>query len=632
MINKLIDAAGENDLLRGINYYERHRVQACEKTGAHTYDGKVSGSEGNIYTVHIDTDEPQNSTCTCPHAQRKDVTVCKHMIALYFAANPDEATACQKQIFKQRKRINDVEHFKSALDEMYRLCDCLHIQNPQDSPAWTHMTMRDVLKQELLRMGTFVVMYDQSHAMDDGAAMINELLDTELTVKALQDRDLKNRVEGSYENIPLDIQISVKADAETIILEFFESFGMIVATACGGEEEENHALVLTYLQNLRKCLSRTAFGSLRTYRGFQAEEGEEEREIACQNGMRFDEWLAQDDNMPDEKMTGGEVDKADGKARIDAAENETDGKDAHAGFAPANISQGAHAEEEEEMPSAKTYEELLQELDSLIGLANVKAEVRTMANLVRIRKIREGRGLAQTKRSLHMVFSGNPGTGKTTVARLIAQIYQSLGVLSRGHLVETDRAGLVAGYVGQTALKTAEVIRQAMGGILFIDEAYALAKRGCETDFGQEAIETLLKAMEDNRGNLVVIAAGYTDLMEDFLNSNPGLRSRFSQTLFFEDYDGAQLHEIFRKMCRDAGMIVTEEADERMRTYFYDLYENRGVNFANARDVRNAFEKILARQANRLASVTDAELTNEMLMEIQTEDVAIVQEAKNKEG
>ena len=138
--------------------------------------------------------------------------------------------------------------------------------------------------------------------------------------------------------------------------------------------------------------------------------------------------------------------------------------------------------------------------------------------------------------------------------------------------------------------------------------------------------------MEDNRGNLVVIAAGYTDLMEDFLNSNPGLRSRFSQTLYFEDYDGAQMHEIFRKMCRDAGMIVTEEADERMRTYFYDLYENRGVNFANARDVRNAFEKILARQANRLASVTDAELTNEMLMEIQTEDVAIVQEAKNKEG
>ena len=280
----------------------------------------------------------------------------------------------------------------------------------------------------------------------------------------------------------------------------------------------------------------------------------------------------------------------------------------------------------------KTYEELLQELDSLIGLANVKAEVRTMANLVRIRKIRENRGLGQAERSLHMVFSGNPGTGKTTVARLVAQIYRSLGVLSRGHLVETDRSGLVAGYVGQTAIKTAEVIKRAMGGVLFIDEAYALAKKGSESDYGQEAIETLLKAMEDNRGDLIVIAAGYTDLMEDFLNSNPGLRSRFSQTLFFEDYDGAQMHEIFRKMCRDAGMIVTEEADERMRTYFYDLYENRGVNFANARDVRNAFEKILARQANRLASVTDAELTNEMLMEIQTEDVAIVQEAKNKEG
>ena len=584
MTKKLIEAASDNSILRGIDYYERKRVRSCKKTGEHTYDGKVSGSEGNSYTVHIDTEEPERSTCTCPHAQREDVTVCKHMVALYFKVNPDEAKPCHDQIVKQAKRKSDVRHFQDALGQMYHLCDCLNIANPQDQPEWADMTMRDVLRQELLRMGTFLVMHDRSCAPAEGVEIIEELLSMDLTAKMLEDMDLQNRIDGAYENIPLDIEISVKADAETIILEFFGAFGTIVAEACGGDEEADHALVLTYLRNLQKCLSRTAFGSLHAYQGFreEGEEGTDEETLTSS-----DAWYAQEEENSEE-------DEEDEDRETDAGTKKP----------------------------PKTYEELLQELDSLIGLANVKAEVRTMANLVRIRKIRENRGLGQAERSLHMVFSGNPGTGKTTVARLIAQIYRSLGVLSRGHLVETDRSGLVAGYVGQTAIKTAEVIKRAMGGVLFIDEAYALAPKGSESDYGQEAIETLLKAMEDNRGDLIVIAAGYTDLMEDFLNSNPGLRSRFSKTLFFEDYDGIQLHEIFCKMCRDSGMTVTEEANERMRTYFQDLYEKRGVNFANARDVRNAFEKVLAGQANRLASVADAELTDEMLMEIRAEDAA----------
>ena len=284
---------------------------------------------------------------------------------------------------------------------------------------------------------------------------------------------------------------------------------------------------------------------------------------------------------------------------------------------------GAEAEAEDELDEPEKLEDLLAELDSLVGLENVKEEVRTMTNIVSIGKLRESRGLKQTESSLHMVFSGNPGTGKTTVARLIARIYRALGVLSKGHLVETDRSDLVAGYVGQTAIKTSEVIQKAMGGVLFIDEAYALTNKGSENDFGQEAIETILKEMEDNRGDFIVIAAGYTELMEKFLSSNPGLRSRFNKTLFFADYDAEQMFAIFGSLCQKAGMSITDDAGEKMHEYFRNLYDNRDENFANARDVRNAFEKILANQSNRLAASADNDLTDAMLQEITLADVQI---------
>lgn len=576
---KLIEAAEKRIVWRGIDYYQKNRVCSCKKTGTYTYDGEVSNEEGSTYLVHIDTKNPKKSTCTCPYAQREEVVVCKHMIALYCKANPDEAETIQAKLQVSSRTGDSIERFKDMLEDMYYLCDCLNIGNPDDRPEWKNMTVRDLLNQELLRMGCYIVMEGQKSAPAAGVMVLNLLLDLDLSAKELEDMDLKNRVEDTYENIPLDIEISVKADAENIILSFFEFFGNTVEAACGVDEKRSDSVVSDYLKKLEKCLSRTAYGSLRKYDSFE------------------------DDDEEDEDEENAERDIYDWSNGDDAKEKK--GKNTEA--------------------SGKTLEEWLQELDSLIGLDNIKSEVRTMVNLVRIRKIREERGLGQTQRSLHMVFSGNPGTGKTTVARLIAQIYRTLGVLSHGHLVETDRSGLVAGYVGQTAIKTAEVIKKAMGGVLFIDEAYALTKQGSDNDFGQEAIETLLKSMEDNRGDLVVIVAGYTDLMENFLNSNPGLRSRFSQTLFFEDYDGPQLHEIFRKMCRDSGMQVAKDADEAMRVYFYELYENRGENFANARDVRNAFEKILARQANRLAEVHDRDLTDEMLMEILPEDVAIAE-------
>ncbi len=250
-----------------------------------------------------------------------------------------------------------------------------------------------------------------------------------------------------------------------------------------------------------------------------------------------------------------------------------------------------------------TLEELLAELDDLCGLEKVKADVKSLINLVKVRRLREENHLPVPPMSLHLVFMGNPGTGKTTVARLLAKIYHAIGVLSKGQLVEVDRSGLVAGFVGQTALKTGEVIQKALGGVLFIDEAYALASQDSPNDFGREAIEVLLKGMEDHRRDLIVIVAGYTALMGKFISSNPGLESRFNKYFYFEDYNGEQLMSIFASMCRRNGYALTEEAGQYAARELQSLYDNRDENFGNARDVRNLFETAVARQANRVAAL-----------------------------
>lgn len=274
----------------------------------------------------------------------------------------------------------------------------------------------------------------------------------------------------------------------------------------------------------------------------------------------------------------------------------------------------AQTEPEAERPD---LDELMGKLDELVGLTTVKKEVKSLTNLIKVRKLREEAGLPNTAMSLHMVFLGNPGTGKTTVARLMAGLYAAIGALSKGQLVEVDRSGLVAGYVGQTALKTQEVIQSALGGVLFIDEAYSLASGG-ENDFGREAIETLLKAMEDHRDDLVVIVAGYDEPMEKFINSNPGLQSRFNKYMYFPDYNGAELMDMFRINCKKNGYVMTPEAEEYAQAFFNDLYENRDDNFGNGRDVRNRFEDVVSRQADRLA-VMEAP-TKDDLMTITKED------------
>lgn len=267
----------------------------------------------------------------------------------------------------------------------------------------------------------------------------------------------------------------------------------------------------------------------------------------------------------------------------------------------------------------ETIEELLDKLNSLIGLARVKQEVNSLINLLKINKIRKNRGYKVPNVSRHLVFLGNPGTGKTTVARLISKIYKQLGVLEKGQLVEVDRAGLVAGYVGQTALKTKEKINEAMGGILFIDEAYTLAKGG--GDFGQEAIDTILKAMEDNRENFVVIVAGYPGPMEDFLESNPGLKSRFNKSILFEDYSKDELFEIFEVFCKSNDMVLATDTEKHLRNYLEQLCNHRPENFANGRDMRNLFESALSNQANRLALL--AGISDRELSEITIDDLGI---------
>jgi len=274
-------------------------------------------------------------------------------------------------------------------------------------------------------------------------------------------------------------------------------------------------------------------------------------------------------------------------------------------------------EKDDDIPEKENIDELKKELESYIGLESVKKEVKNLINMATVYKLRRDHDLPTADISLHMVFSGNPGTGKTMIARFMARVYHSLGLLSVGKLVEVDRSGLVAGYIGQTAIKTSKVLEEAKGSVLFIDEAYTLTSK-TENDFGFEAVDTILKAMEDRRDDLVVIVAGYIELMEEFVDSNPGLRSRFNKYLHFDDYTDEEMTAIFKMQCDKSFYVLEEDAEHEIADYFTAVGAEAG-EFGNARGVRNVFEKILTEQANRIAEMES--VSREDLMKIKREDV-----------
>lgn len=479
-----------------------------------------------------------------------------------------------------------IDRLRAKCEGMYRVCDRLQMQ--QGAFEGQKLMFRECARLEIVLYLIYIACYEH-RILSSEVRFINQVTGMYLSKEQIMlyyyDRNLGD---GTFDlQIPKSIQECVRMDVRSRnqgnktsygqeLVNLYRELGQALISYNNDTDPIELENMTSYILNLQKYLKKYEVNSGNAANGLKSAVNRD-RKKPLHNGV--------------------------GKAPAASA----------AGAGKANPRSAQSPEKE------KTADELLDELNSLIGLERVKEEVNNLINMLKIKQLRKERGLPQAVLSLHLVFSGNPGTGKTTVARILAELYRGLGILSGGQLVEVDRSSLVSGYVGQTAGKVMDAVEEAIGGVLFIDEAYTLTANSGSNDFGQEAVDTLLKAMEDHRDDLVVIVAGYTELMEQFLQSNPGLRSRFNTFIFFEDYTPEELSQIYESMCRKNRYELSDEARNRLNMYFQERCAQKPENFANAREARNLFEKTITQQANRLVGYQS--VTNDQLVRIEKEDL-----------
>lgn len=533
-----------------------------------------------------------------------------------------------------------IKNIQNMISECINYADEIN-QSGDYYPADAKMPLKDYLRYDMIVFLGYL--YDpENEVLEDQINFIKTNLHMILVEdKFLELIEKKCQDEDFFEKIPNSLSFFIKYDQDhnsienrlsiaksKYVADSFRKLGegfisyenvnpAIKARLAKYVEVMNNALVESGVVPAESQFGKKANSSL-------AQEDEKAKKSVIENGRKkgtvttYDEKTGRYTTKKAVSIDGYSIVK---KRADDVSEfaNFQSEEEAKPGLARGKSKIGGNRRGDESDEIEKGLDELIQDLRNLIGLDTVKEDVIHLINIIKVRKLREMRGLRRVEMSFHLVFTGNPGTGKTTVARLLAKIYKQLGLVSKGQLVEVDRSALVDHFSGGTAIKTTQVIDKAIGGILFIDEAYTLTYNKDSGDYGQEAVDTLLKRMEDDRDDFIVIVAGYPHEMTEFIESNPGLKSRFNKYIHFTDYSSGELMEIFEHLCRETDYVLTESAATMARSFLTGIAEGKKDNFANARLVRNYFERCVDRQSNRI--VKDENINDDDLVTFIREDM-----------